>query len=156
MLIRFAISCPLLYLALFVTRIKHAMITTSKTCLSCGKNLRGRTDKKFCNDQCRNVYNNSLNGDTNNFMRNTDHRNRKNRRILQQLLGGRQVVKIPSVQLNSQGFSFRHFTHTYVNRRGHTYKFCYEYGYMLMEKDRVAIIKKDHEAVRMEREEEEI
>jgi len=28
-----------------------------KTCENCGKSLYGRTDKRFCNDNCRNTYN---------------------------------------------------------------------------------------------------
>ena len=30
----------------------------NKKCLSCGKLLKGRVDKKFCDDYCRNNYNN--------------------------------------------------------------------------------------------------
>jgi len=30
----------------------------NKTCLACGKILKGRVDKKFCDDYCRNNYNN--------------------------------------------------------------------------------------------------
>lgn len=30
-----------------------------KQCLFCGSELKGRSDKKFCNDFCRNNYNNS-------------------------------------------------------------------------------------------------
>jgi len=46
-----------------------------RLCLACNEPLMGRSDKKFCDDQCRNDYNNKLNSDENNFMR-------KNRKIL--------------------------------------------------------------------------
>ncbi|MBQ6311618.1 MAG: DUF2116 family Zn-ribbon domain-containing protein [Bacteroidales bacterium] len=31
-----------------------------KTCPVCGKEVNGRSDKKFCSDECRTFYNNSL------------------------------------------------------------------------------------------------
>lgn len=34
--------------------------TETATCLNCDKTLKGRTDKKFCDDYCRNSYNNQL------------------------------------------------------------------------------------------------
>ena len=32
-----------------------------KTCLYCGETFQGRSDKKFCDAQCRNSYNNKVN-----------------------------------------------------------------------------------------------
>ena len=32
-----------------------------ETCLECGEKIIGRSDKKFCNDACRNSYNNKQN-----------------------------------------------------------------------------------------------
>ncbi|MCI2082984.1 MAG: DUF2116 family Zn-ribbon domain-containing protein [Bacteroidales bacterium] len=32
--------------------------TQPARCLVCGRPLAGRTDKKFCSDRCRNIYNN--------------------------------------------------------------------------------------------------
>jgi hypothetical protein len=34
------------------------METEIKKCLACNKTLRGRADKKFCDDYCRSNYNN--------------------------------------------------------------------------------------------------
>jgi hypothetical protein len=34
-------------------------------------------DKKFCSDGCRNAYNNKINKDSNNYMRNTNNKLRK-------------------------------------------------------------------------------
>ncbi|MFA6947300.1 MAG: DUF2116 family Zn-ribbon domain-containing protein, partial [Pedobacter sp.] len=31
-----------------------------RECLDCGAALRGRTDKKFCDDQCRSNFNNRM------------------------------------------------------------------------------------------------
>ncbi|MBL7762218.1 MAG: DUF2116 family Zn-ribbon domain-containing protein, partial [Chitinophagaceae bacterium] len=55
-------------------------------CLNCGKPLKGRSDKKFCDDSCRNNYNNQLKSIVNNQMRNINNVLGKNRRILESLL----------------------------------------------------------------------
>ena len=55
--------------------------TMSKTCLECGDKIIGREDKKFCSDGCRNAYNNKMNKDQNNLMRNINNKLRKNYRI---------------------------------------------------------------------------
>lgn len=59
------------------------MESTEKTCLACDKPLKGRLDKKFCDDYCRNNYNNRLNSDQSNYVRNVNNILRKNRRILE-------------------------------------------------------------------------
>jgi predicted nucleic acid-binding Zn ribbon protein len=54
-------------------------------CLECGEKIIGRSDKKFCNDACRNAYNNKQNKDSNNLMRNINNKLRKNYRILTEI-----------------------------------------------------------------------
>jgi hypothetical protein len=41
--------------------------------------------QKFCSDGCRNAYNNKINKDSTNFMRNINNKLRKNYRILSEL-----------------------------------------------------------------------
>jgi len=52
-----------------------------KKCAECGDEFIGRADKKFCSDQCRSAFNNKLNSDHSQFMRNVNNILRKNRRI---------------------------------------------------------------------------
>ena len=66
------------------------MTVVSKLCLECALPLFGRVDKKFCNDQCRNAYNNRLNKTTNDFVRNINVILRKNRKIIASLLDGKE------------------------------------------------------------------
>ena len=56
-----------------------------RTCSECGDNIVGRIDKKFCCDACRNSFNNRVNKDSKNLIRNTNNRLRKNYRILEGL-----------------------------------------------------------------------
>ena len=119
------------------------MISVAKTCISCSKYIHGRTDKKFCNDHCRNAHNNRLNSDGNSYVRNINHRLRRNRRILESLLPlARDISRLQQQKLHNKGFAFKYFTHIQVNKKGHTYYFCYEYGWMALEGDSVLIVRK--------------
>jgi len=60
--------------------------SVAKPCMACGKPIKGRSDKKFCDDYCRNSYNNDLKSDSNNYVRNINNGLRKNRRILKESL----------------------------------------------------------------------
>ena len=53
-----------------------------RACLDCGAVLRGRSDKKFCDDQCRNNYNNQLNSESYNLVRNINNKLKRNRRVM--------------------------------------------------------------------------
>lgn len=119
------------------------MATTARNCLSCGKALRGRSDKKFCDDYCRNNYNNQLKADDNNYVRNVNNALRKNRRILlESLPSGQELTKVTRDKLVEAGFRFKYFTHTYTNKKGNTYFFCYEYGYLPLEGDLLLVVKR--------------
>ena len=55
------------------------------TCKQCGKNITGRLDKKFCDDYCRNTYNNQNKRDDELLIQGINRIIRKNRRILKTL-----------------------------------------------------------------------
>ena len=118
------------------------MITGIKNCVVCGKQLKGRSDKKFCDDYCRNNFNNRLNSLTNQFIRGINGILKKNRRILESLIAKEKTVKISRENLLQQGFQFNYHTHTHTNKKGLTYYFCYEFGYLPLENDWYAIVKK--------------
>ena len=118
------------------------METNTKTCLECNKILKGRVDKKFCDDLCRNSYNNKLNSDTNAYVRNINNLLRRNRRVLEEVLASEEMVKVQKTKLIEKAFSFKYFTHTYTNKKGNVYFFCYEYGYLLLEGDLLLVVKR--------------
>jgi hypothetical protein len=118
-----------------------------KTCLACGKTIRGRSDKKFCDDYCRNNYNNQLKADDNNYVRNVNNILRKNRRILKEIIHtNEEMAKTNRERLTNSGFQFKYFTHTYTNRKGNTYFFCYEYGYLPLENDFFLVVRRKEES----------
>ena len=107
---------------------------SAQLCLDCEKPLMGRVDKKFCNDICRNNYNNLQNRDANNLVRNVNGILRKNRRIMQKLVPD-DKRKVKKTTLDVEGFNFLYFTNTYLTKTGQTYYFCYDYGYLPLEND---------------------
>ncbi len=118
------------------------MEMNARLCLACQKTLRGRLDKKFCDDYCRNTYNNQRNSDQNNFVRNINNVLRKNRRLLEMYIPeGEEMKKIPKEKLAQEGFNFRYHTHQYQNQKGQTYYFSYEYGFLELEGDWLLIVR---------------
>lgn len=113
----------------------------SKTCLECCKAIYGRADKKFCDDACRNNYNNRSNRDENNFMRNINNVLRKNRRILKSM-NKKEKTTVSKEALLEKGFVFSYFTNTYKTKVGKIYYFCYDQGYLPLENDRYALVVK--------------
>ena len=118
----------------------------AKTCLQCNKTIRGRADKKFCDDYCRNNYNNQLKAHSNNYVRNVNNALGKNRRILESTLNlTEETIKTTKQKLLQAGFQFKYITHTYTNKNGNTYFFCYDYGYLPLEKDWFLIVRRRDE-----------
>lgn len=114
-----------------------------KTCLDCGDTIKGRSDKKFCNDQCRNNYNNKLNTDASSQVRSINAVLRKNRRILEELIPVEGKGVVAKKKLTDKGFNPDYHTHTYITQKGDTYKFCYEYGYLSLEAEKWMLVKRD-------------
>jgi hypothetical protein len=103
-------------------------------CPECHEEFVGRTDKKFCSDQCRNTFNNRQNSDQTNFVRNINNALRKNRRILM-ALNPKDKAKVHKSKLIEKGFDFKLFTSIYTTKKGTIYYFCYEHGYLPIEND---------------------
>lgn len=110
-------------------------------CRWCGKPVRGRADKHFCNDMCRNAWNNHKKSAEHTQVRAIDLALKKNRRILQGLLGEKQTCSLPEKTLLQKGFVLKYHTHHFVSPRGDEYTYCYDYGYLQIGHDRVLIVK---------------
>lgn len=117
----------------------------TKSCLACNKILKGRIDKKFCDDYCRNLFNNQQKADSTNYTRNIINVLRKNKRILSGFLGEDDMVKMSKDRLLSQGFHFKYHTHTYENKKGAVYVYCFEVGYLPLENDWMLLVRRGPE-----------
>ena len=118
--------------------------TDAKTCLACNKPLKGRIDKKFCDDYCRNNYNNhqKSKGSNSSLVRTVNNALLKNRKILEGILSGdEETAKANKEKLQRLGFQFKFITHIYTTKTGKTYFYCYDYGYLPLDNDWYLIVK---------------
>lgn len=114
----------------------------TKKCLECGEAVKGRIDKKFCSDYCRNTYNNKVDKGSKNLIRNTNNRLRKNYKVLSEL-NATGKTKVSRSKLYDRGFDFQLFTSIYTTKTGNTYFYVYDQGYLPLENELFLLIKKD-------------
>ncbi|KQS52836.1 MAG: hypothetical protein JNM71_07460 [Flavobacterium lindanitolerans] len=114
-----------------------------KSCLECKERIMGREDKKFCGDGCRNAYNNKINKDSNNLMRNINNKLRKNYRILSGINSDGKI-QVSRSRLLTKGFDFEFYTSTLPTENGNTYYFLYDQAYLPVKDDSFIIVKKEY------------
>lgn len=115
-----------------------------KPCPVCGTLMKGRTDKKFCSDQCRSAFHNHNNREHLRYVHRINGILMHNHRVLKRLnpAGKRKVTRD---RLLTMGFDFHHFTSLYTTRGGVPYYFCYDQGYRLLDNDLyLLVIKKQY------------
>lgn len=118
------------------------MDTSTRKCRECGDELRGRSDQKFCSDQCRTTFNNNINRNVTNQVRNINNILRRNRRILDEL-SKNERKRIQRELLLQLGFNFSFHTSSFTNKKGRTYYFCYERGYVQLNENLYFIVEND-------------
>ncbi len=112
-----------------------------RLCIECGTKIHGRVDKKFCCDQCRSAYNNRQNTELQRMIRSVNGILKKNRKILRKLCPG-QKASVSRKMLTEAGFNFNYHTNTYVTRKGSTYFFCYDMGYLITDKGSITVVER--------------
>jgi hypothetical protein len=118
-----------------------------RVCTACGAIIKGRSDKKFCDDTCRNNFNNQLRSDHTTIMRSISKSLSKNRRILKNLLSEKeQTITIKKEKLLELGFLFTYHTHTYTNQKSGTYFYCYDYGYLPLKNNFYLVVRQKNVA----------
>ncbi len=114
-----------------------------RQCMECGQEVRGRSDKKFCNSQCRNEYNNKLNKADKALVRNINNRLRKNHRILNSFSLKDGKTKTSRMKLVNKGFDFDYITSLYTTKKGSVYYFVYDMGYLPLDNEEYIIVKRE-------------
>jgi hypothetical protein len=111
--------------------------------MECGTALNGRVDKKFCSDQCRTTFNNRQRSAENSYIKEVNSILKKNRRILVQF-NPTGKSKVAREKLRLKGFDFNYYTSSYITKDGAHYFYCYEQGYLPIEKEQcLLVIRKD-------------
>ncbi|SHN01953.1 hypothetical protein SAMN04488057_105247 [Cyclobacterium lianum] len=121
----------------------------TKKCISCGKPLVGRVDKKFCDDYCRNNHNNQMKSGSNRLIRNINNALKRNRNILANILPEtEETSKILRGNLLEMGFQFRYSTHSYINKKGNVYAYCYDYGYLKLDEEWILVVRNREQRIK--------
>jgi len=109
--------------------------TIEKGCENCGRELYGRTDKRFCNDGCRNQFNRTK------TLREQQkaHENlpeifkiiRRNYEILKSFgpIAPNGGIMSSTGSLKVEGINTKYFTSIYMDGDG-MWKFCFERGWL--------------------------
>lgn len=105
-----------------------------KKCIQCQGEIKGRTDKRFCNDKCRSTFNNNLKRETKKKVIKVNKVLRKNRNILESFVS----TKVSKYNLINEGFNFNYLTSINNN-----YYYCYDYGYKHIGDDVYFIVKEN-------------
>jgi predicted nucleic acid-binding Zn ribbon protein len=121
--------------------INNNSTKANRSCAQCGSVMTGRVDKKFCSDQCRATASNRRKDQDRGeqLIKDINYRLRRNRFLLQRFSPEGKTTLRREV-LEQAGFDFRYFTHLYRTQKGNTYYFCYDYGYLLLEEEKVLIV----------------
>lgn len=95
-------------------------------CLYCGKQVKGRKDKKFCNDGCRNSFHNELNSPINEMVNPIINILKKNRAIVMAFLE-KAKDEASREQLLKAGLDFKYSTEHFYSFDTH-YFFYFDVG----------------------------
>lgn len=103
--------------------------TITRTCKFCGDPVRGRVDKKFCDDYCRNNFNNRRYqmAEYGEEVRRTNRILLRNRQIIDELFPETiQETVVSADYLTEKGFNFRYFTQVRTVSTGELHYQCYD------------------------------
>lgn len=101
---------------------------TKRICLHCGHPISGRSDKKFCSDQCRFFHYNDTRHKKEKHIIEVNTALRRNRTILKTLCPEGKATVRKDVLVH-MGYDFSHFTSLLPTSKGTVYYICYEYGF---------------------------
>jgi len=111
-----------------------------KKCKMCKKLVKGRTDKVFCSPSCKSTYHNKLKRVTRDVTTEIDKILHRNRSILLEIMGKREIKKIvPKHLLDEKRFNYSYITGTHVNVQGKRVSQVYDFSYLIFTNQDVLI-----------------
>lgn len=113
-----------------------------RKCLMCFEQLRGRSDQKFCSDQCRGSYNNRICIESNNVIRTINRILKKNYLILSSVFAEGKTTANRRI-LIYKGYRFEYFTYSQVKPGNKVSYFCYDHGFKELNNNMVVLVRPD-------------
>jgi predicted nucleic acid-binding Zn ribbon protein len=111
----------------------------NRQCKNCSRPVKGRSDKQFCTETCRNSFNNERNQQDNNFTRNISSILKRNRSKLRELFS-KKLKLVDKAELDASGFNWHFHTHCKEDKKGSAITYCFDYGIQLKPDNKVKII----------------
>jgi hypothetical protein len=111
----------------------------NRSCRECDNELKGRSDKKFCDDYCRSAYNYRKSKEEYRSMNRVHRVLKRNRKILKLFWeAGQRLVSKELLVIN--GFDFEFVTQVEKQNGSLCFR-CYEFGYSEENKEIVKLIR---------------
>ena len=106
----------------------NQMNIIARKCPVCGDPLVGRSDRKYCSDQCRSLENHKKKQESERPILETNRILRKNRSILKTLCpAGKASVR--REVLDAMGYDVQVFSSIFLTGNKNIYYLCYDYGF---------------------------
>lgn len=116
-----------------------------RLCKQCGKvinTLKGRSDRLYCDELCKNKYHNARNKEDDVEFKRVHRVLRTNRKILKKMFDRKDIDRIPKEKLLKAGFEFHYHTHTKISKiKSNLFTFCFEYGYRPVGEDKIKVVR---------------
>ena len=111
-----------------------------RICPVCQAKVIGRSDKKFCSNDCKALFHNNRNRNVNSMVRKTNRILIRNRRLLSEFYKEGKIKVDRNVMLR-EGFDFSVFTRINICSEGRQYFFCYDLAYSYINNSKCGIVK---------------
>ncbi len=121
------------------------MSETALLCKQCGKvinPLKGRSDRLYCDEKCKNKYHNALNKEDDKEFKRVTRILRINRKILKKMFTRNDRDELRKERLLKAGFEFGYYTHTKISKiKSNLFTFCFEYGYRPVGENKIKVVR---------------
>jgi hypothetical protein len=120
-------------------------VLVKNNCLYCGEGISGRSDKLFCDVECKNAFHRAQKTEAKETFARIGKILKKNRDILKEVLGNKTTEKISMEKLVGKGYDNDYLTHIkLVGSKKRNYYYTYDYGYRVDEDGGLTVVKAFH------------
>ena len=121
------------------------MKKTQRLCKFCEQIIdpnKGRADRKYCDERCKNAFHNARSMEENEELQRIELILKKNRRVLKKLFGKKDRDNMKRERLLKEGFDFDYHTHHVTSKiKKNEFIFCFDFGYCAVANESYKIVK---------------